>query len=245
MGDPTLVRAAVRLVADLQEVALRADGLEHFDRRLAKVRQRYARRAPSWTALAAPTRGWPVGDPTTAMTKRRNSAGPAIDPPMRRCGSAMVWAGGGARQGQMPSRTRRRDESQLLEREATVFDEGGGVLVHPHGDQRAGVAEPAGDRRHRDLLGDQPDSVGVAQVVEVQPAVAGPGMPEPGSSQGGFPNAGEVVAGQRDPAAAAAGWGGEDPVVRLRLVEEALPVVVEGLDGGLVEGDGALGGRGR
>jgi len=35
---------AVRLVVDLREVAVRADGLEEFDRRLAEVRQRYARR---------------------------------------------------------------------------------------------------------------------------------------------------------------------------------------------------------
>jgi hypothetical protein len=32
------------LVVDLREVAVRADGLEEFDRRLAEVRQRYARR---------------------------------------------------------------------------------------------------------------------------------------------------------------------------------------------------------
>ena len=35
---------AVRLVVDLREVAVRADGLEEFDRRMAEVRQRYARR---------------------------------------------------------------------------------------------------------------------------------------------------------------------------------------------------------
>src|SRR6266540_471887 len=83
---------------------------------------------------------------------------------------------------------------------------------------------------------------GVAQVVEVQPAVAEPGMLEPGSGEGGCPDAGEVVGGQGAPAAAAAGWGGEDPVVGLRVVGEALPVIAEGLGGGLVEGDGALGG---
>jgi hypothetical protein len=35
---------AARLVVDLREVAVRADGLAEFDRRLAEVRQRYARR---------------------------------------------------------------------------------------------------------------------------------------------------------------------------------------------------------
>jgi hypothetical protein len=35
---------AVHLVVDLREVAVRADGLEEFDRRLAEVRQHYARR---------------------------------------------------------------------------------------------------------------------------------------------------------------------------------------------------------
>jgi hypothetical protein len=35
---------AVHLVVDLQEVALRADGMEEFDRHLAEVRQRYGRR---------------------------------------------------------------------------------------------------------------------------------------------------------------------------------------------------------
>jgi len=35
---------AVRLVADLREVAVREQGLEEFDRRLGEVRQRYARR---------------------------------------------------------------------------------------------------------------------------------------------------------------------------------------------------------
>jgi hypothetical protein len=46
-GEPatlTTTDEAVRLVVDLREVAVRTDGLEEFDRRLAEVRQRYARR---------------------------------------------------------------------------------------------------------------------------------------------------------------------------------------------------------
>lgn len=35
---------AVRLVVDLREVAVRASAMEEFDRRMAEVRQRYARR---------------------------------------------------------------------------------------------------------------------------------------------------------------------------------------------------------
>ncbi len=128
--------------------------------------------------------------------------------------------------------------------EQALVDQLVDVGVGQLGDERIGVAEPVGDGRHRDVLGDQPDRVGVAQVVEVQPAVAGPGVLEPGSGEGGFPDAGEVVGGQGGPAAAPAGWGGEDQVEGLRVVGEALPVVAEGVGGGLVEGDGALGGRG-
>lgn len=54
---------AVRLVVDLREVAVRADAVEEFDRRLAEVRQRYARRRGFLDRLrrANPTL---VGDPT-------------------------------------------------------------------------------------------------------------------------------------------------------------------------------------
>jgi hypothetical protein len=54
---------AVRLVVDLREVAVRADGLEEFGRRMAEVRQRYARRRGFLDRLR---RADPmlVGDPT-------------------------------------------------------------------------------------------------------------------------------------------------------------------------------------
>jgi hypothetical protein len=66
------------------------------------------------------------------------------------------------------------DESELLEGEVTVFDEGGGVLVHLHGDERVGVAEPLGDGRNRHVLGEEPDGVGVAQIADAQATVVGP-----------------------------------------------------------------------
>lgn len=54
---------AVRLVVDLREVAVRADGLEEFDRRLADIRQRYARRRAFLERLRRADARL-VGDPT-------------------------------------------------------------------------------------------------------------------------------------------------------------------------------------
>jgi hypothetical protein len=54
---------AVRLLVDLREVAVRADGLEEFDRRLAEVRQRYARRRAFLDRLSRADARL-VGDPT-------------------------------------------------------------------------------------------------------------------------------------------------------------------------------------
>ena len=75
----------------------------------------------------------------------------------------------------------------------TVLDEGGGVLVHPHGDQRVGMAEPLGDVRDGHVLGEEPDGVGVAQVAEAQAAVIRPGLIERGDLEGALPGAGEAV----------------------------------------------------
>lgn len=54
---------AVRLAMDLREVAVRADGLEEFDRRLAEVRQRYSRRRSFLDRLSRADARL-VGDPT-------------------------------------------------------------------------------------------------------------------------------------------------------------------------------------
>jgi hypothetical protein len=54
--------------------------------------------------------------------------------------------------GPLPLLIQRREESELLEGEVTAHDEAGGVLVHPHGDERAGMAEPLGDGRDGHVL---------------------------------------------------------------------------------------------
>ncbi len=50
--------------------------------------------------------------------------------------------------GLMPSRCWWRGDFELSRGEVAVFDEAGGVLVHAHGDDRIGVAEPFGDGRN-------------------------------------------------------------------------------------------------
>jgi hypothetical protein len=80
-----------------------------------------------------------------------------------------------------------------LEGEVTALDEAGDVLVHPNGDQRVGVAEPLGDGRDRQVLGEEPDGVGVAQVADAQAAVIWPGLVESGGLEGAVPDAGEAA----------------------------------------------------
>jgi hypothetical protein len=89
------------------------------------------------------------------------------------------------------------DESELLEGEVTVFDKGGGVLVHLHGDERVGVAEPLGDGRNRHVLGEEPDGVGVAQIADAQATVVGPDLDESSGQEGAFPYAGEAAGRKR------------------------------------------------
>ena len=137
----------------------------------------------------------------------------------------------------MPSLTRRRDESALLQGEVTVFDEGGGVLVHPHGDERVGVAEPRGDGPDGHVLGEEPDGVGVAQVADAQAAVIWPGLVESGGHEGVLPDAGEA-AGRKWVVGSAAMGVGEDACTSAAI--ELLAVDPQGLDGLLVEGDGAM-----
>ena len=71
-------------------------------------------------------------------------------------------------------------------------DQGGGVLVHAHGDYGVGVAQSLGDGADGGLLGQQPDGVGVAQVVGAGPLLVGPGLVQPGGAEGSVPDAGEV-----------------------------------------------------
>lgn len=139
--------------------------------------------------------------------------------------------------GPVPLPTRRREESELLEGEVAVFDEGGGVLVHPHGDQRVGVAEPLGDGRDGHVLGEKPDGVGVAQVADTQTAVIWPGLIESGGHDGALPGAGEA-AGREWLVGSATTGVGED--VRASAAVEPLAVGEQDFDGLLVEGDGAM-----
>jgi hypothetical protein len=71
----------------------------------------------------------------------------------------------------MSSLAQRRNKSELLVGQVTVFDEGGGVLVDPHGDQRVGVAEPLGDGWDGHVLGEEPDGMSMAQITDAQAAV--------------------------------------------------------------------------
>ena len=83
-------------------------------------------------------------------------------------------------------------EAEGARGELVLRDQGRGVLVHAHGDHGVGVAQPPGDRADGGLLGEQPDGVGVAQVVEVWPLLVGPGLVQPGGGQGALPDAREV-----------------------------------------------------
>jgi len=76
--------------------------------------------------------------------------------------------------------------------ELALVDFGGGELVHAHGDHGVGVAQPLGDGADGGLLGQQPDGVGVAQVVEPWPLLVGPALLEPGGGEGALPDAGEI-----------------------------------------------------
>jgi hypothetical protein len=118
-----------------------------------------------------------------------------------------------------------------------VFDEGGGALVHPHCDDRIGVAEPLGDGRNRYVLGEEPDGVGVAQVADAQAAVIRPGLIESAGQEGALPDAGEA-AGREWLVGSAAMGVGED--ARASAAIELLAVGEQGVDGLLVEGDGAM-----
>ncbi len=65
-------------------------------------------------------------------------------------------------------------EAEGARGELVLCDQGGGVLVHAHGDHGVGVAQAIGDGADGDLLGQQPDRVGVAQVVRMRTLLVGP-----------------------------------------------------------------------
>src|SRR6266511_5963185 len=77
-----------------------------------------------------------------------------------------------------------RRETEMTGGELAVVDQGGGVLVHAHGDHGVGVAKPPCYSTNGDLLGEQPDGVGVAQVVEARPLLVGPCLVQPGVGEG-------------------------------------------------------------
>jgi hypothetical protein len=104
------------------------------------------------------------------------------------------------------------------------------------------VAQSLGDGADGGLLGQQPDGVGVAQVVEVWPLLVGPGLVQPGGGEGSVPDAGEVGGGEWAAGATGAAGAGEDQVAGTAVDQVA--VGVEGVDGVLVEGDGAPAGSG-
>ncbi len=83
-------------------------------------------------------------------------------------------------------------EAEGARGELVLFHQGGGVQVHAHGDHGVGVAQPLGDGADCGLLGQQPDRVGVAQVVEMRPLLVGPCLVQAGGGQGALPDAGEV-----------------------------------------------------
>src|SRR6266545_8323796 len=89
-----------------------------------------------------------------------------------------------------PARPARR-ETEMTGGELAVVDQGGGVLVHAHGDHGAGVAKPSCYGTNGDLLGEQPDGVGVAQVVEAGSLLVGSGLVQFGGGQGAVPDARE------------------------------------------------------
>jgi hypothetical protein len=72
-------------------------------------------------------------------------------------------------------------------------NEGRGELVQARGDHGVGVAQPIGDDADGDLLGEQPDRVGMSQVVEMWSLLVGPGLVvEAGGGEGALPDAGEI-----------------------------------------------------
>lgn len=110
--------------------------------------------------------------------------------------------------------------------ELTLVDQLGGVLVHAHGGDGSGVAQPSSDGGDGGVLGEQPDGVGVTQVPEVQPAM---GMPrfelvEAAGAQRLVPVAGEAAGCQRASGMVVAAWGGEDQFAVAALDEGTVPL---------------------
>jgi hypothetical protein len=114
--------------------------------------------------------------------------------------------------------------------------------VHHHRHDRVGVAETASHSDHRHPLGDQPGRMGVAQVMEVQPAVFGPEVGQLGLGQGALPHADEVVV--RQGAARAAGAAGARVDAVIGAATDQLPVRQERVHGLSVQGDHPLAGLG-
>jgi hypothetical protein len=92
------------------------------------------------------------------------------------------------------------------------------------------------------LLGQQPDGVGVTQVVEPQLVLVGPGRFQPGGGEGAMPDAREVRRCQRASGAAGAARAGEDRLAG--MAADQFAVGVEGVDRALIEGDDAPAGSG-
>ena len=76
----------------------------------------------------------------------------------------------------------------------------------------------------------------------MRPLLVGPCLVQPGGRQGALPDAREVGRCQRAAGAAGAAGAGEDQVAGAAVEEFA--VGVEGVDGVVVEGDGAPAGSG-
>jgi hypothetical protein len=119
----------------------------------------------------------------------------------------------------------------------TVLEEGGGVLVHPYGDERVGVAEPLGDGRDGHVLGEEPDGVGVAQIADAQATVIRPGPIEASRQENALPDAGED-AGREWLVGSATTRVGED--ARASATIELLAVGEQDVDCLRAEGDGAM-----
>jgi hypothetical protein len=94
----------------------------------------------------------------------------------------MTLHGSGREVSQVPARPARR-ETERTGGELAVVDQGGGVLVHAHSDHGAGVAKPPCYGTNGDLLGEQPDGVGVAQVVEAGSPLVGSGLVQFGADR--------------------------------------------------------------
>jgi hypothetical protein len=104
------------------------------------------------------------------------------------------------------------------------------------------VAKPPCYGTNGDLLGEQPDGVGMAQVVEAGSPLVGSGLVQFGGGQGAVPDAREVGRCQRAAGAAGAAGTGEDQVAG--AAADQVAVGLQGVDRVVVEGDGAPAGSG-